>query len=148
MRTLSIPKTYVPSTLSRKDQQKQLRMLKNSRNLYTQGKYLTRKKVKSFVSLPSLHVRRAQRLYGVPIRPTRALAKASGCPLPVLQGIVKKGEGAYYSSGSRPNQTAKSWAYARLASALTGGKAAKVDYHLVKRCKPTKKAFQLAQKRL
>jgi hypothetical protein len=66
----------------------------------------------------------------------------------VLRAIVKKGEGAYYSSGSRPNQTAHSWAYARLASALTGGKAAKVDYHLVKRCQPTKKAFQLAQKRV
>jgi len=123
-------------------------MLKNSRNLYKKGRFPTRKKVQSFVSLPSLHVRRAQKLYGVPIVPSQALARASGCPLSVLRGIVKKGEGAYYSSGSRPNQTAKSWAYARLASALTGGKSAKVDFHLVKRCQPTKKAFQLAKRRL
>jgi len=145
---LSIPARYLPKSLTQKDRKKQWAMLKNSRKLYTKGRYPTRKKVASFVSLPSLHVRRAQALYGVPIRPSRALAKASGCPESVLRTIVKKGEGAYYSSGSRPNQTAQSWAYARLASSLTGGKSAKVDYHLVKRCRPNKKAFQLAQKRL
>ena len=41
--------------------------------------------------------------------------------------ILKKGRGAYYSSGSRPNQSSSSWAYARLASVITGGKARKVD---------------------
>ena len=41
--------------------------------------------------------------------------------------ILKKGRGAYYSSGSRPNQSSNSWAYARLASVITGGKARKVD---------------------
>jgi len=145
---MSYPKTYVPSNLTRKDQQKQLRMLKNSKNLYKKGRYPTRKKVKSFVSLPSLNVKRAQALFGVRIKPSKALAKATGCPLSVLEGIVKKGEGAYYSSGSRPNQTAQSWAYARLASALTGGKAAKVDFHLVKNCDPRKKAFKLARKKM
>jgi len=41
--------------------------------------------------------------------------------------ILDKGKGAYYSSGSRPNQTAESWAYARLASVIMGGGARKVD---------------------
>jgi len=45
---------------------------------------------------------------------------------------VKKGEGAYYSSGSRPNQTAQSWGYARLASALTGGPSSVIDYHILR----------------
>ena len=40
-----------------------------------------------------------------------------------LRKIVKKGQGAYFSSGSRPNQTGHSWGRARLASAITGGKA-------------------------
>jgi hypothetical protein len=85
-------------------------------------------------------------LYGVDhIGPTRALAKASGCPVSVLKDIVRKGEGAYYSGGSRPNQTAQSWAMARLASALTGGKSAKVDFHLLKKCNHTKKAYRLAR---
>ena len=44
-----------------------------------------------------------------------------------VEGILSKGRAAYASSGSRPNTTAEAWARARLASALTGGKAAKVD---------------------
>ena len=59
----------------------------------------------------------------------------------------KKGEGAYYSSGSRPNQTPKSWGLARLASSLTSGKAAAVDYDIIKKgCNHNKKAFILANK--
>jgi len=41
--------------------------------------------------------------------------------------VMDKGKGAYYSSGSRPNQTASSWAYARLASVIMGGPARKID---------------------
>jgi len=58
---------------------------------------------------------------------------------------VNKGEGAYYSSGSRPNQTPQSWGLARLASSITAGKAAAVDYHLLKQCDHRKKAFRLAR---
>jgi hypothetical protein len=60
---------------------------------------------------------------------------------------VSKGEGAYYSSGSRPNQTPQSWGIARLASSITGGKAAAVDYNILdKGCNHKKKAFSLANK--
>ena len=41
-----------------------------------------------------------------------------------------KGRGAYYSSGSRPNQTAESWALARLASVIMNGGARKVDKNI------------------
>ena len=41
--------------------------------------------------------------------------------------IIMKGKGAYYSSGSRPNQTAFSWGYARLASVILGGPSRKID---------------------
>lgn len=138
---------YVPKSLSSRDRRKQLSMLKNSRNLYKKGKFYTRKKLNSFTSKPSKHVLKARRLYNLEhIVPDLALSKATGCPIPILEGIVKKGEGAYYSSGSRPNQTAQSWAYARLASAVTGGPASLVDYHLVSQCNPKKKAYQLAIK--
>ena len=40
---------------------------------------------------------------------------------------MDKGRGAYFSSGSRPNQTPESWALARLASALMFGKSARID---------------------
>jgi hypothetical protein len=41
--------------------------------------------------------------------------------------IIDKGMGAYFSGGSRPNQTPSSWAYARLASVIMNGPARKVD---------------------
>lgn len=44
-----------------------------------------------------------------------------------INKILSKGRGAYFSSGSRPGQTAASWAYARLASTIMGGPARKVD---------------------
>lgn len=44
--------------------------------------------------------------------------------------IMDKAMGAYFSGGSRPNQTPASWAYARLASVITGGPARKVDKNI------------------
>ena len=38
--------------------------------------------------------------------------------------------GAYYSSGSRPNQTAQSWGKARMYSYIMGGPTRKVDKHI------------------
>jgi hypothetical protein len=55
------------------------------------------------------------------------IAKVTGVPESALKRVIKKGKGAYYSSGSRPNQTAHSWAYARLASVLMNGPARKYD---------------------
>ena len=61
--------------------------------------------------------------------------------------IVKKGMGAYYSSGSRPNQSGSSWGIARLASSITGGKAAAVDYKILEEgCKKGSRALNLARK--
>jgi len=142
-----IPKRYLPRELTEKDREKQRKGLEKSRRLYRQGIYVPRPHVSSFHSKPSKHVLRAKAMYHIDhIGPTIALAKASGCPISVLKDIVRKGEGAYYSGGSRPNQTAQSWAMARLASALTGGKSAKVDFHLLRKCNKTKKAYRYALK--
>ena len=140
--------SYVPNTLTRKDKRKQLSMLKNSRNLYKKGRFYTRNKLPSFTSKVSKHILKARKLYSIKhIRPSKELSRASGCPMHVLEGIVKKGEGAYYSSGSRPNQTPQSWGVARLASSITGGKAAAVDYSILEEgCKPGSKALNLAKK--
>ena len=48
-----------------------------------------------------------------------------------LEEIMKKGKGAYFSSGSRPNQTAFSWGLGRVASVLTGGPSRKIDKKIV-----------------
>jgi hypothetical protein len=132
-----INRKYVPNNLTKKDRKKQMAAIQQSRKAYKRGIYKTRKTLKSFISRPSSHVERAKRKFGVDsIDATPELARKSGCPLKALKAIIKKGEGAYYSSGSRPNQTAQSWARARLASALTSGKAAKVDAHILKTCQP------------
>ena len=158
---------YVPKSLSRRDKKKQLRMLNLSRKMYKKGKFYTRNKINSFTSKKSKHILKAMRIYSLDkitpskelskamriysldkITPSKELSKASGCPMKVLEGIVNKGEGAYYSSGSRPNQTAQSWAYARLASALTGGPSSVVDYHLVSQCNPKKNAYKMAKNKM
>jgi hypothetical protein len=143
-----IPIRYLPKTLSKSDQKKQLAMLKKSKKLYKNKQYYTRKRVASYKSKPSNHVRNAQKIYGVEtMSPNNKLSKATGCSISALKKIVKKGEGAYYSSGSRPNQTPQSWGLARLASSLTAGKAAAVDYSILEKgCKPKSKALTLAKK--
>ena len=141
-------KRYLPDRLSRRDRTRQRKELTKSRRLYKQNKYYARKSVKSFKSKPSKHVDNARRLYHIQnIRPTRELSTRSGCSLKGLRQIVRKGEGAYYSSGSRPNQTPQSWGYARLASAITGGNASAVDFHIIdKECDHRKPAYRLAQR--
>ena len=129
-----IPVRYI-SPLSKKDKIIQQKMILKSRRLYKKGIYQTRKALASYPHKESKHIVKAKKKFGVTsMVPSAELAKKTGCPLSVLQKIVQKGEGAYYSSGSRPNQTPQSWGLARLASALTNGKAAKVDANLVKQC--------------
>lgn len=145
---MKVPIKYLPNTLTRKDRKKQSKQLRKSRKLYKQGKYYVRKPVKSFTSKPSRHVIKAKKIYGVKsIFPNKELAMKTGCSVDALEKIVNKGMGAMYSSGSRPNQTAHSWAYARLASAVTGGKSAAVDFHIIRDgCRKTGKAYKLALK--
>ena len=138
---------YLPKRLSNKDRKKQSQMLLKSRRLYKKGQYYTRKPVKSFPSKTSKHILNAKKLYAVEkIGATDELSKKSGCSKSALKKIINKGEGAYYSSGSRPNQTGQSWGIARLASALTAGKAGAIDYNILNEgCKPGSKGYKMAQ---
>lgn len=148
MDLLKVPKRYIPDVLTKKDRKKQKKNLRKSRKLYKKGKYFSRPKVKSFKSRKSNHLKRAEKLYNVEnIKPSKELAKQTKCSKEALEKIVSKGRGAYFSSGSRPNQTAESWGLARLASSISGGNASIVDYHILKDgCKPNSKALKLARK--
>lgn len=134
--------------LTRKDRKKQGKQLMKSRRLYKKGIYYSRPQVKSFKSKKSPHVIKAEKIYHVDkIGATDELAKATGCSKQALAKIINKGEGAYFSSGSRPNQSAQSWGIARLASSITSGKAAAVDYTILEEgCKPKSKALTLAKR--
>ena len=148
MKQLKFPLRYLPFNLSKKDKQQQVKMLNKSRKLYKKGKYYTRKNLSSYNTKVSKHIINARKIYGIKkIKPSAELARKTGCSLSALKQIVKKGEGAYYSSGSRPNQSAQSWGLARLASSITAGKSAAVDYNILEKgCKHNKKAFILAKK--
>ena len=148
MAHIKIPIRYLPSKLSKKDKSKQMKMLMKSRKLYKNKKYYTRKPLSSYKNKKSNHILNAQKIYGIKnITPNNELAKKTGCSLSALNQIVKKGQGAYFSSGSRPNQTGQSWGLARLASSITAGKAAAVDFKILEKgCDHNKKAFRLAMK--
>jgi hypothetical protein len=148
MNKIKIPIRYLPKILSNKDKEKQIVMLKKSRKLYKNKKYYTRKKLVSYNNKTSKHIKNACRIYKIKkIKINKELSNKTGCSIKALNEIVKKGEGAYYSSGSRPNQTAQSWGIARLASSITAGKSASIDYKILEKgCNHKKKAFILANK--
>ena len=144
---MNVPTKYIPKKLTSKDRKKQKQQLKKSRKAYKKGIYIHRKPVDSYKSKKSQHILNAEKIYNVKnVVVNNKLAKKTGCSTDALNQIIKKGQGAYYSSGSRPNQTAHSWGVARLASSITGGKAAAVDYNILESgCNKNSKALKLAK---
>lgn len=62
------------------------------------------------------------------------ISKLTGYRVSGLKKIIEKGEGAYYSNPQsvRPNvNNPTQWGYARLYSAVMGGKAKKIDKDLL-----------------
>jgi hypothetical protein len=145
---LKVPKKYIPAGLTTEDKKKQKKELIKSRNNYKKGIYKTRKRINSFKGKKSNHVKNAFKIYNIEsMNVNKELSKKTGCSIPALNKILNKGRGAYYSSGSRPNQTADSWGYARLASSITGGKSSAIDYSILKDgCSNNSKALKLANK--
>lgn len=111
-----IPKTYVQG-LKGYERRKQIKSI-------FEGKQ--RPKVKGFKSERSSWVKKFEDKYGTKITDkefiTKNIISETGREM-----IIKKGKGAFFSSGSRPNQTPFSWGLARLASVIMGGNARKVD---------------------
>jgi len=62
----------------------------------------------------------------------KLIENVTGIPVEASEKVLKKGRGAFSSSGSRPGQTAESWARARLASFALGRGAYKADYSIWK----------------
>ena len=128
---MTLPKHYY-SNLSRKDKKKQLKSLKKSQKSYKKGKYISRPKLKSFKEKKSSWTQKFHKLYPE-AKTLKQISDATGIPKPALSAVKKKGMGAYYSSGSRPNQTAESWGLARMYSYILGGPTRKVDKHITEK---------------
>ena len=129
-RKYPFPKKYYQG-LSKKDKAKQIKELEKSRELYKKGIYKGRSEKTSFKSKKSAHVVEFENKYGVSINDSVAVHKMTGITKKAQDAIISKGMGAFYSSGSRPNQSAQSWALARLASVILKHGAYKVDRHIL-----------------
>jgi len=57
--------TYLPSNLTKPDKINQKKELLKSIKLYKNQKYHTRKKIKSFVSKPSKHLKKVKTIYNI-----------------------------------------------------------------------------------
>lgn len=135
-----IPKRYIPRTLSKEDREKQRKEIIKSRKEFEKGKFKVRPKLESFKSRESTWTQKAKEK-GIAGSPQVIASKITRTPkrkAEVLKGIKEieaKGKAAYFTSGSRPNQTPTSWARARTYSVLFGGPSRKVDKAIVDKYK-------------
>ena len=130
------PKRYTAG-LSKEDKKKQKKQLDKSTADYKKGKLTERKKLESYKPKKSSYVEEVKEKTGLPINVDKLADKFSRSDTRKkelkkgFEEVIDKGKGAYYSSGSRPNQTPDSWGKARLASVLVGGPSRKIDKKIV-----------------
>jgi len=119
--TRNVPESYLKD-LKGADRKKQIKS-------FFEGKERPETKAKS---KKSKHTARFDKEYGEKLdtmkgkRSKKNIAEITGIPLKAVNAVYKKGEGAYYSSGSRPNQSPQSWARGRLYAYIMGGKKVRV----------------------
>ena len=128
--TRDIPKRYIPDSLTPAERRKQIKSI-------FEGKKRPETKVRT---RRSSHTVKFNKQYGERLdkmkggRSVKNIAKITGLPFKALKEVFEKGEAAYYSAGSRPNQTAQSWAYGRLYSYILGeGGARNIDRSITKK---------------
>ena len=113
----NVPKTYVPKSLSAKDKKAQEKSILKGTD---------RPKLDSFKSKRSGWAKKFEDKYGYKVSDTakinKEILKTKG-----QKEIIDKGQAAYYTSGSRPNQTPFSWGLGRLASVIMNGPSRKID---------------------
>jgi hypothetical protein len=133
---MSIPQKYIPNYLSQEDKQKAKENILESRKAYKEGRYINRVQLKTAKTRKSNYTTEFKRKYGdlnkdeiIKLLESKGATNANEA----INQILSKGKGAYYSGGSRPLQTAFSWAWARLYSVLLGGKSREVDLEIVKK---------------
>lgn len=108
-----LPKKYVPKSLTPSQKQKQVESIREKRN---------RPKLKGVKTRKSKWTTKAEKYFKGDTSLSN-ISKTLGVSKTGLLKIIIKGEGAYYSAGSRPNVSARQWGYVRMFSVLFGGKA-------------------------
>jgi hypothetical protein len=124
-----MPSKYTQG-LTPSQKKKQVTFIEESKKAYqATGKVEDRPKVSDKPTRRSRYVIRFEKKYGFSITDKDKLRETF--PDTDIDKILSKGAGAYGSSGSRPNVSISQWAYARLASVLTGGPSLRIDKDLV-----------------
>jgi len=126
-----IKKTYTKG-LSKRDSNRQKKNIRTARKSYKKGKYVNRPKLKSYKKKESGWTAKFHKRHPN-AKTIPQIARATGIPAKALNAVKRKGMGAYYSSGSRPNQTAHSWGMARMYSYILGGPTRKIDREITKK---------------
>jgi len=110
-----VPKTYL-ANLKGAERQKQIKSIFEG----------TMRPQTSFKSKRSSWVEKFEKKYGTKISDKKFIYK-NIISKTGAEKIIMKGKGAYFSSGSKPNQTPYSWGLSRLASVILGGPSRKID---------------------
>ena len=126
-----IKKTYTKG-LSKRDTNRQKKNIRTARKSYKKGKYVNRPKLKSYKKKESGWTAKFHKRHPN-AKTIPQIARATGIPAKALNAVKRKGMGAYYSSGSRPNQTEHSWGMARMYSYILGGPTRKIDREITKK---------------
>lgn len=130
--TRNIPKRYLPDTLSPSDRKKQIKSIFEKTNRPKVD--VKKKKSKWTIKFDKEYGKEIDKMKGG--RTKRNIAKVSSIPFKAIDEVYKKAEGAFYSSGSRPNQSSISWALGRTYAYIMGGEAVRrLDNHITKKYK-------------
>lgn len=130
--TRNIPKRYIPDSLTPSQRQKQIKSIfegtdRPKLNIKT-------RKSSNTILFNKKYGDRFKNLKGG--KSVQNIAKVVGLPFRALKDIFERGEAAYRTGGSRPNQTPFSWARARMYGYIMGDKdVRKADADITKKYK-------------
>lgn len=120
---------YVAGLNSQQRLLQQRAISKSQSDFKKTGLVKDRPKVSDAPTPRSSHVIKFEKKYGYSVTDIPRVKREF--PNVKVDKILARGAAAYATSGSRPNVSSFAWRMARLASALTGGKAAKIDKDLL-----------------
>ncbi len=142
-----LPKKYTKG-LSEEDVKKKTENVKKTKELLKKGKKkeavkLAQKRPTTEDKTKSSNLIKFKKMFGDDIKPlTQKFASVTGIPLSIQKEIVKRGEGAFLSAGSRSSvSSARQWGLGRLYAFFIKGISGKLDFDkdLLKKVKLKKK---------
>ena len=129
--TRNIPKRYIPDSLSDSQKKKQIKSIFEGKD---RPELKTKKRKSSYtIEFNKVYGDKIKKLPGG--KNKKNISKVSGIPYKAIDEVYKKGEAAYFSSGSRPNQTPFSWGLGRVYSYIMGGDTREIDKNITKKYK-------------